>query len=786
MKFFRPRSQTQLSRVENDARSTSRLRLPDWLAFLDWSKWRLEITAVTLALLIALALVPHVLSFAQRDEYERSIPALAWGWQPLEAIEHRLYDARFAARGPVAPRSRDRIAIVAIDQVSLRNLAEWPWPRRFHARLIRRLQQAGASAIVWDVSFDVKQRPQPDGTLSVDDQALVAASEAAGNVIISAGFQPASKGVSPQERAALNSTTVPFDELDSTTPDVGFNYLPPNSSGQMRRYAWRANVSGAEVASMAALAVALDSKQLDGNENARFFQLLNSNRWPDAQGRMHNVPVTEMKIGQEDRVWTTPIFFWGPAGTFPTYSYADVLTGQRGEWSDAALKQKFGGRIVFIGGTAPILKDLFAAPHFTAAEIGEAATAAQISGVELHASMAAQMLDGRYIALPSTQSTLAWLFGLCIGSALWLASLRRWVSKAARLAQLQWRKWQAPGRIHGLVWFALFAGLAWLPAWLFWQWTHWQFARHDNWIVMVYPLLGTIACSGSTLLLFFVDEAGERSKIMSRFKRLVSPDVLDHLLAYPEEVDLRPHNSEITVLFGDLEGFTSYSDANDPADVVDALNAFMTRMVAMVKGHGGTVDKFIGDNIMAFFGAPIPRWDHAAQALACAVAMQNECARFREETGIEFYMRIGVHSGEATIGLMGSEERADYTVIGDTVNLASRLENKNKELGSRIMCSDDTYVASEGAVIAKLEQVRVAGLSGLLNVWVVRGMSGMAPNDEHWYPLPSASDDKALQDGTAAPSLLDENAFETSNAQPLPALPEARFRTEVADYDQEL
>ena len=100
---------------------------------------------------------------------------------------------------------------------------------------------------------------------------------------------------------------------------------------------------------------------------------------------------------------------------------------------------------------------------------------------------------------------------------------------------------------------------------------------------------------------------------------------------------------------------------------------------------------------MAYFGAPQPRWDHAAQALLCAVALQKECARFRAETGIEFYMRIGVHTGELLIGYMGSEKRADYTVIGDTVNLAARLEGANKSFDSAILCSAETYEQADGA-----------------------------------------------------------------------------------------
>lgn len=431
MQWFHFKSPTQLSRPDASL-PDGEVGLPDlppphfgrwsWLRF-DWRAHRLAITAIGLSLLVALSLVPQVLNFAHRDDYERSLQPFAFAWQALEAIEYRLYDARFSSRGAIVPNCRNRIAIVAIDQTSLDALAEWPWPRSWHARLIGRLKKAGARAIVWDINFAAKQNPGAQGALSPADQALVSASEEAGNVLISAGFHPQLESDGKGGKTATNVTSMPFDELDSTTPDVGFNWVPTNSAGQTRRYAWRANVSGADVAGLATLAVGLDAGKLDNNENAAFFQQVKSNRWPDARGEMHQIPLREMKIGRFDRVWTTPIFFWGPPGTFDTHSYSDVLNGRSGAWSDAALRQKFGGRIVFIGATAPLLKDLFASPTFAISEQGAllglgATSESQIAGVELHAGMAAQMLDGRYIRSPDIQSTLMWLWGLCVGGAL--------------------------------------------------------------------------------------------------------------------------------------------------------------------------------------------------------------------------------------------------------------------------------------------------------------------------------------------------------------------------------
>jgi adenylate cyclase len=613
--------------------------------------WKLEATALLVAMLVALTLVPQVLNFARRDDYERQIHPLAPGWQTLESIEGRLYDARFSSRGAIVPKSAESIAIVAIDQRSLSGLAQWPWPREWHAKIIRRLRQAGARAIVFDVNFSGKQNPLSTGELSASDKALVAASEEAGNVLFPAALRPYEKeadasakpGTAGASAAKVNEITPPFDELDLTTPDIGFNWLPANSSGETRRYAWRAKISGAPVASLSALAVGLFEKKLDGDENKAFFQVLESNRWKDTQGRARTVPLWESAIGRDDRAWTTQIFFWGSAGTFATHSYIDLLQNTSGQWSPEALKSKFNGRIVFIGATAGALNDVFGAPRFISAQ-GESG-APQISGVELHASVAAQMLDGRWIYAQETSSTLGWLFGMCAAGALWIAGLRNKVSRLARQAQKKWSRARLPGRIHTVMWLGLYAGLGGLPAIAFWGLAQWQFSHRDVWMAATYPLLGGAMSSVAALLLFFGAEAGERRKLYARLKSRCSPDVLDELLANPDEARQRPYTAEITVLFTDLEGFTYFSKTHDPEEVVEALNGYMTRMVQVVYNHGGTVDKFIGDAVMAFFGAPIPRYDHAAQALACAVAMQDACTEFRRETGILFFMRVGIHSG---------------------------------------------------------------------------------------------------------------------------------------------
>lgn len=746
----------------------------------DWRARRVEWGVVALALFIALAFVPQLLNFARRDEYNRALVSLALLWQPIEAAEYRLYDARFTARGKVLSPAIDKIAIVGIDQNSIARMGQWPWPRAWHAQLISKLQRAGARVIAIDIDFSDRQFPIINAKtgavkLSSGDQALVDAA-GRGRVIFGSFL---SSEQQDQENAAdtqaqVTHLSAPFEELDATTPDVCLAYVKNDSDGRVRLNTFHGIVSGSDLGSMASLATAVYQNRLDGNENTEFYKLLKSGVWPAQDGTRHQLPIIATKI-RDDTIYQTPISFYGPAGTIKTHGYSRVLK----DFSDADLKKHFDGRIVFVGATAHILKDIFAVPTFQSDnrlhdELYDE-TEAFMPGVEIHATATAQLLDGQFIRAQSTQSTLLTLFGFTLLSSLWMIGFREWVSRVARMAQARWAKAkyfdrELPGRIHGLVWFGAFAILGALPPIIFWQFAVWLFARHNFWLVAIYPLLAGALSSGLALLMLFVVEAGERAKIKTKYARHVSPDVLEQILSQPEEVNEKPYRTHATVLFSDLEGFTAYSEAHEPEDVVNALNDYMNRMVPIVESHGGSIDKFIGDAIMAYFGAPIPRYDHPSQALLCAVALQEECARFREETGIPFYMRVGVHTGPVIVGYMGAEQRADYTVIGDTVNLASRLEGKNKEFGSWIMCSADTYFAATGVVEAEQMSTGIKGKSQEVEVFLVRGSAGQPEQEKTWGRLGGGPDVRALGENEA-PALGQGRTQDNTEADKVLSLP---------------
>ena len=216
---------------------------------------------------------------------------------------------------------------------------------------------------------------------------------------------------------------------------------------------------------------------------------------------------------------------------------------------------------------------------------------------------------------------------------------------------------------------------------------------------MVAPLAAAWLFYFAAALAAYVKERRAREQAIAMFSRFVNPHVVQQLL---ERGGLQGagRTREVTLLFSDIRGFTTLSETRPPAEVVDVLNRYFTRQVEVIFRHGGTLDKFIGDAVMAVWGAPLDDPGHAQHAVACALDMADELQAFKAELGAAgagFDVGIGVHSGPAVVGLIGSEKRREYTSIGDTVNLASRIEGLTKEAGRRILVSRESMERCAGA-----------------------------------------------------------------------------------------
>ncbi len=786
------------------ARRTPRAPKPDSLRF-HFGAWiqarRLEMAAIIIALIISQFFVLQAQHFEGR--YARAREAEWWlpFWQNLESLELRLYDSRFTNRGPRVPACYDKIAIVGVDQKSLNSYETWPWPREWHARLVSRLKKAGAKVIVLDFDFNDKRDIIADATLaqamadagnvilpSFDTMEESRAGAAATAMMISLNSPLAQSDY--DQWAAIHRKELQSDPklkrayetfsglgLDEQTPDLGINYLPYDLDDSARRYPFRGefNDRSVNIGGVGILAAATYQKMVDARPDGRYETALKKGVWPTLNGAARPVPLTLNlpSLPTSPVYFTTPIHWWGPPGTFNTYSYSAVLGVEEVDennrvrtsgYSDADLKKHFQDRIVFVGATAHILKDNFSMPLFLeqgARKSGFGRAEAKISGVELHATVAAMFLDGAFIRTIAPHWTIASIYGLSLIACLWTVILRGWVNNLARTMQKKASKVGLGWWLHSWLWFSVYALLVSLPLILFWQAGKMLFLVKNLWVITVYPGVSAALTSATVLMLLFAAETIERRKTIAQLGSFMSPEVRDEILAQPENQYVRPRRLTATMLFTDLEGFTSYSEEHEPEEVVEALNDYFDRMVTIVNAHGGNVDKYIGDSVMAFFGFPLPRYDHAAQALLCAIAMQEECARFREETGVEFYMRVGVHTGEMIAGAIGAEKanHFNYTALGDTVNLASRLEGKNKEFGSWIMCSAATYEAAGGIVEAEPKGASIKGKSQDVEVFIVHGLKGAPEQDKHWgRQLPSPITPSAGELTTGAQALAEDGA----------------------------
>jgi adenylate cyclase len=318
------------------------------------------------------------------------------------------------------------------------------------------------------------------------------------------------------------------------------------------------------------------------------------------------------------------------------------------------------------------------------------------SGVEIHAQIIASALGGRHVR-PAPLAVAA-LLGLAVA--------------AASIRVAAWRP--LAGAIRAVAACALLVALAY--ALLRWA---------DIWVPVLWIALGIALLYLTEGSAAYLQVERQRRQIRRAFEHYVSPRIVDEILKDPTRLVLGGERREITVMFGDLAGFTTISEALPPEEVARILNRCLTTVTRVVVQHEGTVDKFIGDAIMAFWGAPLDDPDHAAHACAAAQAIQVAMQDLRRDLGAlpggaSIDLRIGLNSGPAIVGNMGSDTLFDYTAIGDDVNLASRLEGANKRYGTRVMLGEATARLVEGRVLLRrVDLIRVKGKHHAVEVFTL-------------------------------------------------------------------
>jgi adenylate cyclase len=609
-------------------------------------------------------------------------------------LENATYDLRLARTArPLSPTSS--VVVIEINESSLRRLepivGRWPWPRLIHAGVIDFLTYARARVVAYDVLFSERDTR---GTFRLGDQEssgaasdaeLVAAVRRAGNVVLAAdaSFQgmvvdaanrssapapagpPSLPGVVYRPGPGFEprpSLTLPFAELMQAAAAVGHTYFVQDADGQARRMVPFIDVAGVAVPSLG-LAAALVASHAPAAGVAlvpgglrigdRFMPLL-ADPVPPVERGGAVLPSRQVLLDFPKPVTAAD----GTTSTYPVYSFFNVLLSEQ-QVSDgekpAIDPAAFRDKVVFVGTSAAGLGDVYTTPT------GGGGT----PGVLLHATLADDLLSGRFTARASARVNVVVTAVLAMAAGL--------------LAVMLPVAWATPA--------VLVAGAA-AGAWL----THEVGA--GLWIDAARPLAaGGIALFGGVAWQYFVEGRSKR-QVRQLFGRYVAKGVIEELLADPSLARLGGQRREMSVLFSDIRGFTSVSERGTPESIVAQLNEYFTAMVDVLFRHQGTLDKFVGDMVMGLFGAPVADPQHADHAVAAAVDMMATLgrlnARWEAEGRPRLDIGIGINSGEMIAGNIGSSAIMSYTVIGDAVNLGSRLESLNKEYRTRILISEET------------------------------------------------------------------------------------------------
>jgi len=396
------------------------------------------------------------------------------------------------------------------------------------------------------------------------------------------------------------------------------------------------------------------------------------------------------------------IRYAGPDHAFPYVSYYQALD------PDTFLRPgSLKGRVVLVGRdvkTSPELgaaqADLFGTPF-------SAVTGLLTPGVEVHANILETMATGRAIQEVGRLAALS-LLALVVAMAAW--TMRHWRPIASA----------ALGLALALVWLAA---------------TWWLFDRWDRWVPALAPLSGIAFVYVAQGGVAFLEEQTRRRQIKLAFGYYVSPAVVEEMVAHPERLVLGGERRVLTTMFADIAGFTSLAETITAEETAHILNELLTAMTDIVLRYGGTVDKFLGDAIMAFWNAPLDDPEHALHACQAAVDMQADLQRRRDEAAarhqVGLRMRIGITSGSAVVGNIGSATRFDYSAIGDSVNLASRLEGVNKLYGTATLLTEATAVEMNGRLpLRRIDRVRVKGKAQPVELFTLDADPAIVPLNE--------------------------------------------------------
>ena len=612
--------------------------------------------------------------------------------------------ARLLARPAAAT---DEVRLVLLDQYSLdwgsREMQfEWPWPRETYAFAVDFLGRQGAKAAIFDVLFTEPSRyAEADAMLG----------EAAGRFgrFVGAVFLGTTAGQADRWPEGAKPSRIRIEGLKewlAAHPEAAADLVSPGAAFPISELAgqaaWLANVretpDGDGVFRRAAPFRIFDGQVLPSLGFAGWLAGLGKE---EVVARMEgDLLVVEGRRIPLDASGRMIVKFRGKTGTHRAYNAAEVIQSEmRLKFGDGEPPLKdgeaFAGKHAVFGFSAPGLKDLRTTPM-----------GGDYPGPEVYATMLDNLLEGDFLRDAPAAAVWLWILGLALAAGAAAATARS--------------GWQSGLAAAALIPLPTLAGLA---AW-------------EAGIVL--PVAGASAGAVAGLLggavVNFVLEGRQKMFIKGAFKHYLSGEVIEQILRDPGSLKLGGERRELTIFFSDLQGFSTISEKLGPEDLTKLLNDYLTDMTDIILEEGGTLDKYEGDAIIAFWNAPLQQADHATRAVRASVRCQKKLAERRDEfekrTGAVLKMRIGLNTGAVVVGNMGSSNRFDYTVLGDAANLASRLEGANKALGTYLMIAETTWAQTKGAFPGReLGQLRVVGRKTPVKVYEATGLEGEAAGE---------------------------------------------------------
>ena len=655
------------------------------------------------------------------------VAGLAAAFGKTAGIKERVSHLVFEAYMEMKPRAGgDRIAFVDIDDVSLSKVGQWPWPRAELAEMISTIKAAGAEVIVFDGVLAEPDRTSPDylaGLLAEDhparaalagmennDRVLAQAIKETGNFV--AGFSHGSNPKAPilKGRILAKKDVQRFFLTQHRSGGMYFShsaqFLPELQKAAAGNGSFMASLDDDAVIRRTGLlfhngkhlypSLILEALRVLERESKGYVKLV----WnEDFQARPLQSPFWatlgdyRIPVSHDGKMWVYFRHFTAESQV-PAYRFLAAHNKAEG-------LPDLRGKIVFIASEAEGLKDLRATP------IGN------VAGVKVHMNAMEQILQGEYLTRPP--KALDYEFFAAMGGAFLIIGLSFFV---------------------GVVWLLGFTGAfvvgAFGVSWV-------MFAGHGILLDPVTPVLTVIVIFVAAAVMSFLKAEVERRQVRDAFGLYISPDFMEELTSDPDKLKLGGEIRDLTIMFTDIRKFTSICEGLGPEEIIQLMNDFLTPMSDLVMQNRGTIDKYMGDAMMAFWNAPLADADHAKNACRAALGMQaalapiNERVKARAERDgkepVLLQAGIGINTGPSAVGNMGSKQRFAYSTLGDPVNLASRLEGQTKIYGVGILIGHDTREAIGEFAVLEMDLLQVIGKQDAVRIYALLGDDNFARDE---------------------------------------------------------